>query len=58
MDEITKGWLEILSARHPQFAVSVSHQFLSGTNRNEAGFVPNDWNGIRIEYNSLPKGLK
>lgn len=55
MDEITKGWLEILAECHPKYAVSVSHQFLSGTNKNEAGFVPNDWNGLHIEYDSSVK---
>jgi hypothetical protein len=48
MDDITKSWLEKLAIKYPGYAITLSHQFLDGTDLHECGFVPNDWNGEKI----------
>lgn len=51
MDEITKYWLEELAKRHPQKAITLSHQFLDGKKKHECGFVPHDWDGGKVYIN-------
>lgn len=48
MDAITKGWIKQLSEEHPLTAITLSHQFLDGTDKHECGFVPNNWNYTRL----------
>jgi hypothetical protein len=50
MDEITKGWLMDLSLRHPNSSITLSHQFLDGTDKHECGFIPNNHDGSRVYY--------
>ena len=48
LDEITKGVLNALAARHPRKSIHLTHQFLDGTAGNPCGFVPNDFDGTAI----------
>jgi hypothetical protein len=38
----------LLAAQHPKASITLSHQFLDGTNKHECGFVPNNYDGSRV----------
>lgn len=42
MDAITKGWIDWWSKQYPNSSITLSHQFLDGTDKHECGFVPNN----------------
>lgn len=48
MDAITHSLINALSNQYPHRSITLTHQFLDGTNGNQCGFVPNEWGGDSI----------
>lgn len=47
---IDRDALDTARKLHPNKAVVLSHQFLSGETPSPFGFVPNEWDGETIVY--------
>lgn len=48
MDGITREALSTLALRHPRMAISLTHQFLDGSDGSGCGYVPNDCEGATV----------
>ena len=47
--------LEELALKHPHAAIHLTNTFFGGTDKQDCGFVPNDWNGKTLIFSYKDK---